>query len=103
MGGLRSDGDHCEILRMRVAPRYQGRGYGRAMLEALENHACRLGYSRATLLTGPDQHPAIDLYREFGYRQIAMEAHGDLIGVRLAKDLANPSDPRAGSRSAPTR
>jgi ribosomal protein S18 acetylase RimI-like enzyme len=88
MGGLRPvDAETCEILRMRVDPDHQGRGYGTAMLAALEHHADRLGYRHATLLTGPDQHPAIDLYRKAGYQQIRVEKHGDLVGVRLRKDL----------------
>ncbi|MBN1172312.1 MAG: GNAT family N-acetyltransferase [Micromonosporaceae bacterium] len=89
MGGLRQvESGTCEILRVRVDPEHQGRGYGRAMLRALEDHAVRLGYSQVTLLTGPDQHPAIDLYRNTGYHEIAVEDHGGLCGVRLAKALA---------------
>ena len=90
MGGLRQvESGTCEILRMRVDPQYQGRGHGRAMLCALEDHALRLGYEQVTLLTGPDQHPAIELYRNTGYREIAVEDHGDLRGVRLAKALVS--------------
>lgn len=90
MGGLRPvEAGTCEILRMRVDPQHQGRGYGRAMLCALENCALRLGYERVTLLTGPDQHPAIDLYRNMGYREIAVEDHGGIRGVRLAKAVVS--------------
>lgn len=96
MGALRPvDGDSCEILRMRVDPGWQGRGFGRTILTALEDHACRFGYTRATLLTGPDQHPALDLYVSAGYQQVAVETHGSLAGVRLTKDLVLGRD---GSR-----
>lgn len=90
MGALRpvqGDSDSCEILRMRVDPNHQGSGYGRAMLEALEAHAHALGYRRATLLTGANQHPAIDLYQSAGYVQIGTETHGELTGIRMAKEL----------------
>jgi len=91
MGGLREvDQQACEILRMRVDPEAQGRGYGRVILQALEQHARQLGFSRATLLTGPDQHPAIDLYQSAGYEHAGREDHGNLAGVRLTKSLTAP-------------
>jgi ribosomal protein S18 acetylase RimI-like enzyme len=77
----------CEITRMRVDPTAQGRGYGRAILLALEERAREFGYHDAVLLTGPDQHPAIDLYEAAGYTVVAAEHHGGLKGVRLCKSL----------------
>lgn len=89
MGALQQlDAYTCEITRMRVAPAVQGRGYGRILLIALEQHARDLGYHHAVLLTGPDQHPAIDLYTAAGYTVTATENHGALIGVRMHKSLA---------------
>ncbi|AEV86811.1 N-acetyltransferase GCN5 [Actinoplanes sp. SE50] len=88
MGALQEvDRDSCEITRMRVAAPVQGRGYGRSMLHALEDHAVRLGYRRAVLLTGPDQHPAIDLYRSAGYTVTSWEQHGLIPGIRMTKSL----------------
>ena len=81
------DGDVCELRRMRVEPAYQRRGYGRAMLTALENLADRYGYRRALLLTGPAQHPAVDLYLSAGYVECGREHVGPLPQVRLGKDL----------------
>jgi GNAT superfamily N-acetyltransferase len=88
MGGLwQVDAASCEILRMRVHPSHQGRGVARALLCALEDRARRLGYQSAALVTGPDQHPAIDLYRSAGYVQGEVERFGELLGVRLVKRL----------------
>lgn len=88
MGALREiDQSTCEITRMRVAPHAQGHGYGRAILNRLEDIARRHGYRRATLLTGPDQHPAIDLYTAANYSIKNTEQHGALIGVRMNKQL----------------
>ncbi len=98
MGALRRvDDTTCEITRMRVTPQVQGRGYGRAVLADLENQARHFGYRDAVLLTGPDQHPAIDLYRASGYVVTATEQHGTLSGVRMRKQLHadTPSRPRA--------
>ena len=77
----------CEITRMRVDPAAQGRGFGKRMLTALEEEAVRLGYAEAVLLTGEDQHPAIDMYEAAGYVVVAREEHGGLAGVRLHKRL----------------
>jgi len=89
MGAVADRGQQvCEITRMRVDPAHQGHGYGRLMLEELERHAIEMGFQEANLLTGPDQHPAIDLYRSAGYGQDVTEQHGPLQGVRLRKELA---------------
>jgi ribosomal protein S18 acetylase RimI-like enzyme len=94
MGGLREvDALTCEVLRMRVDPRHQGRGHGRRMLDALEERARQFGYRRVVLITGPDQHPAIDLYQAAGYQEAAVEAHGGLVGVRMVKPLRRPGRP----------
>jgi ribosomal protein S18 acetylase RimI-like enzyme len=99
MGAVRRITDcNCEITRMRIHPTVQGRGFGRAMLAALETRALQLGYSRAVLVTGPDQHPAVDLYRSQGYDDIGLESFGDLIGLRMSKSLTSPSGPREGRR-----
>ena len=88
MGALQQvDDTTCEITRMRVHPKSQGRGYGKALLAALEDHARQLGYQHAVLLTGPDQHPAIDIYHAAGYTITATEQHGVLTGVRMRRNL----------------
>jgi ribosomal protein S18 acetylase RimI-like enzyme len=88
MGALRPLSDTtCEISRMRVDPSAQGRGYGKQILAALEAQASDFGYDAAVLLTGPNQHPAIDLYQTAGYTIVAIEDHGDVPGVRMRKRL----------------
>jgi ribosomal protein S18 acetylase RimI-like enzyme len=92
MGGLwQVDAAGCEILRMRVHPDHQGKGIARALLTALEGRASLLGYRSAALVTGPDQHPAIDLYLSAGYEKGEVEHFGDLLGVRLVKQLPTAS------------
>jgi GNAT superfamily N-acetyltransferase len=88
MGGIRRlDATTCEILRMRVYPQYQGRGYGRMILEHLEGAARSLGYRHATLITGEDQHPAIDLYLNHGYRITEREVLIGIPSVHMIKDI----------------
>ena len=88
MGALHEiDRPTCGITHMRVAPHGQGRGYGKGILISLEETARRHGYQRATLPTGPSQHPAIDLYEAAGYTITRFERHGTLIGVSMSKPL----------------
>jgi ribosomal protein S18 acetylase RimI-like enzyme len=95
MGGIRRvDENTCELLRMRVYPDYQGRGYGRTILELLEREASRLGYRSVTLLTGENQHPAIDLYVRHGYRTTLREVLAGMPSLHMGKDLAS-ADPEA--------
>jgi GNAT superfamily N-acetyltransferase len=88
MGALRGiDAYTCEITRMRVDPAFQGHGYGKQMLTALEDEARGFGYCEAVLLTGPHQHPAIDIYQAAGYAIASSENYVGIPGVRLKKFL----------------
>jgi GNAT superfamily N-acetyltransferase len=70
-GGLkRLDERACEIKRMYVVPSARGRGLAKALLEALEDEARRLGYTTARLDTGPKQPAAQALYERAGYAPI---------------------------------
>jgi GNAT superfamily N-acetyltransferase len=60
-----------ELKRMYVAPDARRRRVGRALLDALEGEASRLGYSRLVLETGTKQPDAIALYTSAGYEPIA--------------------------------
>jgi GNAT superfamily N-acetyltransferase len=70
-GGLkRLDERTCEIKRMYVVPSARGRGLAKALLEALEDEAHRLGYTTARLDTGPKQPAAQAMYERAGYAPI---------------------------------
>lgn len=58
-----------EIKRMRVDPRCQRQGFGRALLRALEARAGELGYRVLRLDTAARMIPAQGLYRSSGYRE----------------------------------
>jgi len=68
MGALRPLSEtRAEIKRMRVHPTMQGRGYGRAVLLALEERARQLGYRELELETGELQTAARGLYTSHGF------------------------------------
>ena len=70
-GGIkRLEAEICEFKRMYVIPQARGRGFGRALLGALEARPRELGYGVARLDTGQRQAVAMRLYESAGYRPI---------------------------------
>ena len=70
-GGLRAiDSEHGEIKRMYVTPESRGSGASVAVLNALEEHARGLGWSRLVLETGTEQPDAVRFYEREGYTRI---------------------------------
>ena len=89
MGALkRIDYALGEIKRMRVAPRYQRRGYGQTVLLALENLAQRLGLSQLKLDTTDVQLAAQQLYKKNGYREIGGGRIDEFNVIYFEKSLA---------------
>jgi GNAT superfamily N-acetyltransferase len=68
----RLDEATAELKRMYVAPSLRGRGIGRALVEALESEARRLGMTSVVLETGTRLAPAIQLYEAMGYARIPL-------------------------------
>ena len=50
-----------------VSPRYQGKGYGRKLIEAGCDRASKLGHRRMALMVEVDHAPAIRLYERLGF------------------------------------
>jgi putative acetyltransferase len=59
----------AEMKRVFVAPAARGKGVARALMEALERDAAKLGVTLMRLETGIKQPEAIALYRKFGYAE----------------------------------
>jgi putative acetyltransferase len=88
-GALRRLGDdQGEVKRMYVAPEARRRGIGRAMLQALEAEARKLGIAALILETGERQPEAIALYRSAGFERCP--CWGDYLDSPLAVCLAKP-------------
>ena len=69
--GLRCDSpDRAEIRRVGVHPDMQQRGFGRALIHALEQRASNLGIRYLYLDTSVSQIAAQRLYRACGYREV---------------------------------
>ena len=66
------DKENCvgEIKRMAVLPEYQGKGYGRLLLDNLVDEAIRKSLSKLRLDTMKSYEKALNLYRSTGFYEI---------------------------------
>lgn len=88
MGALRRiDADRAEVKRMRVHPADQRRGFGGAVLEALERRARELAYTSLRLDTTTVQVAAQRLYRRHGYREVGRTVIGGFDTILCEKRL----------------
>lgn len=88
MGALHITSDErAEIKRMRVHPEFQRQGFGRAILQALEQCAAKLGYSVVHLDTTVGQIAAQGLYEQSGYTRRRQERVGAFELVYFEKTL----------------
>ncbi|MEW2354503.1 GNAT family N-acetyltransferase [Spirillospora sp. NPDC029432] len=79
--------DAVEMVRLRVSPGFQRRGYGAAVVEALEQRAAEYGYRVLRADTTELQGPALSLYRRFGWSVTRREPIGGIVNVYLEKRL----------------
>lgn len=63
---------HVGELRVLVSPGSRGKGVGRALIEATLDAARDLGLAKITARMTTDQHAAIAVFEEFGFRAEAM-------------------------------
>ncbi|MBE1530296.1 GNAT family N-acetyltransferase [Actinomadura algeriensis] len=82
-GGL----DAVEMVRLRVLPALQRRGYGAAMVTALEQRAAEFGYRILRADTTELQEPALALYRRFGWTETRRESIGGIVNIYIEKPL----------------
>jgi len=59
--------DHLLLDNIAVRPNYQGRGFGRVLIEFAEQQARQLGFTELRLYTHEKMTENIDLYRRIGF------------------------------------
>ena len=65
---------HSRIYNIAVSKKARGKGYGKALLQRMEQDSTDLSYSAIRLEVRRDNEPAIRLYEQFGYRRIGKKA-----------------------------
>lgn len=70
MGAFRKKNeDTAEMKRMRVNPEFQGKGFGKMILDELEKRARGMGYKRMILDTSQKWTRARNFYKKNGYEE----------------------------------
>lgn len=79
--------DTAEVRSVRVDPDFQRRGYGRRLVETLEDRAREAGFERAVLDTNVALTGAQALYESLGYQPVGREPFGDVELVYYERPL----------------
>lgn len=77
----------AELHRMRVAPSHQRRGYGRDLLDALEEWTREAGFDPLLATTARTQPAAVEFYREEGYEAVGESTEAGYELVHFEKSL----------------
>jgi ribosomal protein S18 acetylase RimI-like enzyme len=88
-------GDECELVTVRSLR--EGRGVGRALLDAVRNAATETGCRRLWLITTNDNLRALELYQRWGMEIVAFRRHA----VTDARRRLKPSIPERGAHGIP--
>jgi ribosomal-protein-alanine N-acetyltransferase len=90
-GGLDHGGEVADVMTLAVAPRAQGRGLGRLLLDELERRAATRGAAHVILEVRADNPAARGLYERTGYTVISTRRRyyqpGDVDALILRKSL----------------
>ncbi len=89
--GLDHGGDVADVMTVAVAPRAQGRGIGRRLLDELEHRARARGAAHVILEVRADNAPAIGLYERAGFAVLSTRRRyyqpGDVDAIVMRKTL----------------
>jgi ribosomal protein S18 acetylase RimI-like enzyme len=85
----------CELVTIRSLQ--EGRGVGRALLDAVRDDALEAGCTRFWLITTNDNLRALELYQRWGMEIVAFHRHA----VTEARRHLKPSIPERGAHGIP--
>ncbi|MCP4723019.1 MAG: GNAT family N-acetyltransferase [Desulfobacteraceae bacterium] len=92
IGAVKLFKTYGEIKRMFIPNKFRGKGIGKIILQALENHLIQQKIFTITLETGIHQTPAIRLYETMGYARTSPFGNyiQDPLSIFMEKKLPNP-------------
>ena len=94
--------DHLLIVNVAVAPTYQGKGYGRALMAHAEEVARSLNLSEMRLYTNALFAENLRLYSRLGYRVDREEQHPQFgVTVYMSKRFVAAADEHSSNRTSP--
>jgi len=94
--------DHLLIVNVAVAPTYQGKGYGRALMAHAEEVARTLNLSEMRLYTNALFAENVRLYSRLGYRVDREEQHPQFgVTVYMSKRLEAAADELSNRKILP--
>ena len=67
---LKIDNSHCELTKMAVTEKFQGKQAGRILMNAILQEARNNKYERIILFTSPQLNKAISLYESVGFTEV---------------------------------
>ena len=88
-------GDECELVTIRSL--HEGRGVGRALLDAVRNVAIEARCARLWLITTNDNLRALELYQRWGMEIVAFHRYA----VTEARRRLKPTIPERGAHGIP--
>jgi len=77
-----------EIKRMFIRPRTRGNGYGKGILNWLEERAREFGFSTLRLDTAEYAEAAVHIYRKAGFKEIQQYSGGEWVERSDVKTIA---------------
>lgn len=77
-----------ELGKMAVTERMQGKGIARKLLEHCLDQALKLQATKIILYSNTKLHPAISLYRKFGFQEVSLkDSHYVRSDIKMEKNL----------------
>lgn len=73
VGLLPKDESTCEMIKMGVDDRAQGKGVGRALGLAILEEAKRMGFTKMVLYSNTKLGAALELYKKLGFEEVVPE------------------------------
>ena len=85
---VKMDGDHFELAKMAVSPKFRGRKIGDALMRACIDFAISKGAESIILESNTKQEAAIKLYRKFGFVEIPLDPNSHFVRANIRMELA---------------